>query len=318
MFARKLISSLISSKCSSSSIQSIRLLSEKTSPDAKRLIAVLQLNSGSDREANHRASERLIREAASYGCSMAFLPENFDAMNFTKEDVTASLEPIDGPMINRYRDLARSLNIWLSLGGFHEKPKNNDDGRKLNTHLMINNEGDIVSVYRKIHPFNVDAPGNARVIESAICIAGDELVPPVDTPIGKVGLGICYDIRFAELGIALAKAGADVLTYPSAYSLINGSAIWEPVLRCRALENQCFVVGACQTGYHNSKRTSWGHSMVVDPRGSIIAQVGEDVGLAVAVIDPAVQAQARILLPNLNDRRPDVYGEVITPKLKQN
>ncbi|XP_025017821.1 deaminated glutathione amidase isoform X2 [Tetranychus urticae] len=318
MFARKLISSLISSKCSSSSIQSIRLLSEKTSPDAKRLIAVLQLNSGSDREANHRASERLIREAASYGCSMAFLPENFDAMNFTKEDVTASLEPIDGPMINRYRDLARSLNIWLSLGGFHEKPKNNDDGRKYNTHLMINNEGDIVSVYRKIHPFDVDAPGDARVIESNICIAADELVPPVETPIGKVGLGICYDIRFAEFGIALAKAGADVLTYPSEYSVSNGGALWEPLVRARAIENQCFVIGACLTEWKDAKKASWGRSMVADPRGCIIAQVGEDVGLAVAVIDPEVQRQARILLPNVNDRRPDIYGEIITAKAKQN
>ncbi|XP_015782741.1 deaminated glutathione amidase [Tetranychus urticae] len=320
MLTRKLIFSLISSNFhsfeASSSIQPIRLLSrmaENAHLKGRKLIAVCQLNCKANKEENYNVSEKLIQEASSNGCSMAFLPECFDMINETRKDTLAKLEPLDGPLITKYRDLAKSCNIWLSLGGLHEKREHNEDGKASNAHIVINSSGEIVSVYRKTHLFNLDIPGVVHLVESEFSVAGDKIVPPVQTPVGKLGLGICYDVRFPELAISLAKAGADILSYPSSFTVPTGSAHWETLLRCRAIENQCYVVAAAQTGFHNSKRSSWGHSMVVDPWGSIIAQVGEEVGLAIAIIDPELQRKVRAKLPVWTDRRSDLYGEVITP-----
>ena len=179
-----------------------------------------------------------------------------------------------------------------------------------NTHLIIDDKGEIVSKYEKLHLFNLDIPGT-RLMESEFSEAGRNLVAPVKTPIGRIGQGICYDIRFPELAISLAKAGADILTYPSSFTVPTGLAHWETLLRCRAIENQCYVVAAGQVGIHNPKRSSFGHSMVIDPWGAIIAQCGDGEGLAVALINDEFQAKARSRLPIWTDRRSELYGDIV-------
>lgn len=179
-------------------------------------VAVMQLNCKSNKDSNFAIASDLISKAASIGCKMAFLPECFDMIGESRTQTLENLEPIDGPLIQKYKQLAVDKNIWLSLGGLHEKVDNLEKAK--NAHIIINSNGEIVSVYRKIHLFNLDIPGVVRLVESEFSVAGTELIPPVDTVAGKVGLGICYDVRFAEQAIALAKAGADILTYPSAFT----------------------------------------------------------------------------------------------------
>ena len=180
-----------------------------------------------------------------------------------------------------------------------------------NTHLVISDKGEIVSVYRKIHLFNLEIPGVVRLLESEFSIAGNRIISPVSTPIGKVGLSICYDLRFPELSISLAKSGADVLTYPSAFTVPTGLAHWEILLRARAIENQCYVIAAAQVGVHNEKRSSYGHAMIIDPWGAVIAQCGDGVGLAVALISQNFLKTARSKLPIWNDRKSELYGEIL-------
>lgn len=185
------------------------------------------------------------------------------------------------------------------------------NGKSCISHIIINDNGDIVSVYRKAHLFNLDIPGVVRLVESEFSNPGDRVNVPVETPVGKVGQAICYDLRFPEFAISMAKAGADILTYPSSFTVPTGADHWEVLLRARAIENQCYVVSAAQTGVHNAKRSSWGHAMVIDPWGAVIAQCSDGVGLALAIIDPEHHKKARSRLPVWTDRRPDLYGEVL-------
>lgn len=179
-------------------------------------VAVMQLNCKSNKDDNFKIASDLISKAASIGCRMAFLPECFDMVCESRSQTLANLEPIDGPLIQRYRNLAVEKKIWLSLGGFHEKVP--DIEKAKNAHIIINDSGDIVAVYHKIHLFNLDIPGVVRLVESEFSVAGNKLIAPVESPVGKIGLGICYDVRFAEQAISLAKSGADILTYPSAFT----------------------------------------------------------------------------------------------------
>ncbi|XP_054160837.1 deaminated glutathione amidase-like isoform X2 [Oppia nitens] len=277
----------------------------------KSLIAVCQLTSTDDKEKNFNVAENLIRSAAGIGCQMVFLPECFDMICETREKTMANTEPIDGPIVSRYRQLAKEVNVWLSLGGLHEKKTHNDDGKAFNAHIVVDNNGSVVSVYRKVHLFNLEIPGVIRLVESEFSTAGDKVVSPVQTPIGRVGLGICYDIRFAEFAISLAKSGADILTYPSSFTIPTGSAHWEVMLRTRAIETQCYVVAAAQTGPHNKKRSSYGHAMIIDPWGAIIGQCNDGIGYAVAQIDLNFLKDVRQKLPVWSDRKPHLYGNII-------
>ena len=179
-----------------------------------------------------------------------------------------------------------------------------------NTHLVISSSGDIVATYNKTHLFDVNIPGAVSLCESAYVRPGTSLEAPVSTPLGSLGLGVCYDLRFAEQSQALAAAGAQILTFPSAFTVNTGMAHWEPLLRARAIETQCYVVAAAQTGRHNDKRSSYGHSMIVDPWGVVTAQCGEGVGVATANIDLSYLARVRSNMPVQAHRRPDLYGRV--------
>ncbi|XP_073762549.1 deaminated glutathione amidase isoform X3 [Danio rerio] len=191
--------------------------------------AVCQMTASPDKEANFRTCTRLVEQAKVGGASMVFLPEGFDYIGSSREETLQLSESLDGETISRYTHLARKLDVWLSLGGFHEQGHDwKTDRRIYNSHIIINGQGEIVSVYRKTHLFDVELSSKGVSLkESAFTIPGPRLVPPVQTPIGKVGLGVCYDLRFPELSAALQRHGAEILTYPSAFTVATGTAHWE-------------------------------------------------------------------------------------------
>lgn len=174
-------------------------------------IAVVQLTSKQNKDDNFKIAQSLVEGASRDGAKMAFLPECFDMVCPSKQITLDNGEPIDGPIVQRYQALARENSIWLSLGGLHEKDTRSEDKRLFNAHLIVNDRGEIVSVYRKVHLFNLDIPGT-RLVESEFSQPGNAIIKPVETPAGRVGQGICYDLRFAEMAISLAKGGADILT----------------------------------------------------------------------------------------------------------
>lgn len=189
----------------------IRFLCTKMNENEKIKIAVVQLNSKQDKNNNYQIAQDLIKAASNDGARMAFLPECFDMICPSKKLTMENGESLDGPTLTKYKDLAKNLKIWLSLGGFHENSSQNTDKRVFNAHVIINDEGNIISVYRKVHLFNLDIPGT-RLVESEFSQPGTFVMKPPVTPCGKVGMGICYDVRFPEFAISLAKAGADILT----------------------------------------------------------------------------------------------------------
>ncbi|XP_062367316.1 deaminated glutathione amidase isoform X4 [Cinclus cinclus] len=218
-------------------------------------------------------------------------------------------EPLHGDIVGRYRQLARECDVWLSLGGFHERGQDWDStGRIYNCHLLLDNSGALVAVYRKLHLFDAALPGAPALCESSFTNPGQELLPPIPTPVGKLGLAVCYDLRFPELAQALRGAGAQILTFPSAFTVPTGAAHWEVLLRARAIECQCYVVAAAQTGRHNAGRASFGHSLVADPWGTVVAQCQEGPGLCLAQLDLAYLEQVRRELPVHGHRRGDIYG----------
>jgi predicted amidohydrolase len=186
------------------------------------------------------------------------------------------------------------------LGGFWER---GDDPKKVrNACVHLRADGEIAAVYRKIHLFDVDLPDGTRLMESETVEPGDTPVV-TDAPFGRLGLSVCYDLRFPELYRALVDDGAIALTVPAAFTLTTGKDHWHVLLRARAIESQCYVLAAAQTGHHYGRRRSYGHALICDPWGTVLAECGEGEGVAVAKIDPEVVARVRRGLPSLAHRR---------------
>lgn len=236
---------------------------------------------------------------------MVFFPECFDFIGRSKEEQIALSMTDDCEYINRFRELAKKHDVWLSLGGLHHK---DSTGMPWNTHLVIDSNGETKARYHKLHLFDLEIPGKVRLMESEFSKAGVQMVPPVATPIGHLGLSICYDLRFPELSLWNRKKGATVLSFPSAFTLNTGLAHWETLLRARAIETQCYVVAAAQTGKHNEKRISYGHSMVVDPWGAVVAQCSERVDMCFAEVDLSYVDELRQMQPVMAHRRNDLYS----------
>ncbi|GIY27431.1 nitrilase and fragile histidine triad fusion protein NitFhit [Caerostris extrusa] len=281
-------------------------------------VAVCQLNCTADRKKNFETCKELINKAAAHHAKMVFLPECFDHVGESRAQSFELAESLDGHLICEYKKLAADHSLWLSLGGYHEKDLSKDQSRVYNAHIIINPSGEIVSVYRKVHLFDIDIPGSVRLKESDFTIPGTKLCPPVETSVGKIGLGICYDLRFPEFALALTKAGAEILTYPSAFTQTTGMAHWESLLRSRAIESQCYVIAAAQTGRHNAKRVSYGHAMVVDPWGCVVACSSEGVGIIFADINLESIKKIRSEMPIWEHRRSELYGSVMPPENDQN
>ncbi|XP_034532089.1 deaminated glutathione amidase [Notolabrus celidotus] len=281
-------------------------LQNRMSTRPRPVAAVCQVTATPDKQANFSACKQLVEEAKAQGASMVFLPEGFDYIGSSREETLSLSESLTGDTISQYTQLAKKLEVWLSLGGFHERGHDWESDRRIyNSHIIINDKGDIASVYRKSHLFDVELPEKGVSLkESAFTIPGPALVPPIQTPIGKVGLGICYDLRFPELSLALQRTGAEILTYPSAFTVATGIAHWEVLLRARAIETQCFVLAAAQVGPHHEKRSSYGHALAVDPWGEVVGDCGgEKPGLVLVEVDLEKVNSTRRNMPVQQHRR---------------
>jgi len=274
-------------------------VSEGLVPAAPVRLAAVQLCSGADRAANLRAVTDLVREAAACGCEVACLPEMWPFIG-SDADKVAGAEDLNGPSISALRELAVELGLWLFAGSFAEH--SGLPGRVYNSSPVIAPTGEVVAVYRKIHLFDIEMEAGPSFRESATVTPGDELVL-VDCPLGRVGLSVCYDLRFPLLYEGLRAGGAEVLMVPAAFTAHTGAAHWELLLRARAVEQQCWVVAADQGGRHNPKRESYGHSMVVDPWGAVQACLEAVPGLAIATVDPGRTREVRRELPAFEHRR---------------
>jgi predicted amidohydrolase len=269
-------------------------------------LAVTQMTATNDVEKNWQVCRKLVRRAADRGAELVTLPECFAFIGENFDETLAFMRPLDDELIQRYRKLARDTCIWISLGGFQQHAGD----KAANSHIVIDDDGDIRAVYRKIHLFDVDIPGGPKLTESQVTEGGDELVV-VDSPVGKLGLCVCYDLRFAEQYVALRKMGAEVILNPAAFTATTGKAHWEVLLRARAIETQCYVAAAAQWGRHNQKRNSHGEAMIVDPWGSVVGRCGEGTGLSVVELDPEYLRDVRQRMPVMEHRRPRVYGEIV-------
>uniref|UniRef100_A0A915CP40 Nitrilase and fragile histidine triad fusion protein NitFhit n=1 Tax=Ditylenchus dipsaci TaxID=166011 RepID=A0A915CP40_9BILA len=286
-------------------------MSSSTFSTARRnLVAICQLTSQHDLAENLRVCSEMVERAKARDCKMVFFPECFDYIGRDRAETIALAMEEHSDYISKFRELARQNNMWLSLGGFHHK----DTKNKLlpfNTHLIINQDGETSGSYQKLHLFDLDIPGKVRLMESEFSEQGTELKSPVETPVGKVG--ICAVPRAV---IVEQVQGAEILTFPSSFTVNTGLAHWEALLRARAIETQCYVVAAAQTGKHNDKRSSYGHAMAVDPWGAVIAQCSETVDMCFAEINLDYVKQIRTMQPVFGHRRADLYSLIFNEKSK--
>ncbi|XP_015942307.1 deaminated glutathione amidase, chloroplastic/cytosolic [Arachis duranensis] len=277
---------------------------ESTMPSNSVRVAAAQMTSINDLAANFATCSRLVKEAASAGAKLLCFPEAFSYVGAKDGDSVSIAEPLNGPLMIKYCSLARESSIWLSLGGFQEK--GSDDEHLCNTHVVVDDTGEIRSSYRKIHLFDVDVPGGRVYKESRFTEAGKDVVA-VDSPIGRLGLTVCYDLRFPEIYQLLRfQHGAQVLLVPSAFTKVTGEAHWEILLRARAIENQCYVIAAAQAGKHNEKRESYGDTLIIDPWGTVVGRLPDrlSTGIAVADIDLSLVDSVREKMPIAKQRKP--------------
>ena len=268
-------------------------------------VAVIQLSSDADVARNVEVASEFVREAASWGATYVQVPEYFNYLGPARGFSDAS-EPVPGPTTTHFARLAASLGVAVHLGSMLER--SSDAAKPFNTSVVIDEHGDVVATYRKAHLFDVDVPGQITHRESDVIAAGDELVV-VDVAGVCLGLSICFDLRFAELYRGLVLAGADVLAIPAAFNASTGAAHWEVLVRARAIENHAFVLSAAQVGTTSDAIATFGHSMVVDPWGVVVAQSTSDgPEVVLATIDPDDVRRRRSQIDVLALRRGDVYA----------
>ncbi len=268
-------------------------------PPSSYLMGAVQMTSTADRGRNLDTALRLVNEAADLGAKLVALPENFAYMG-PEEGRLATAEPVEGPTLGALRELARRRSIFVVAGSIAEKSPN--PKMTANTSAVIGDDGSILAVYRKIHLFDVNIPDGARYAESEVVIPGDKVVV-APTPLGRIGLTVCYDLRFPELYRKLASLGAEVITIPAAFTLFTGKDHWEVLLRARAIENLAYVVAPAQVGRHSANRQTFGNAMVVDPWGVVLARCPDGEGVCVAKFDRARLEKVRLELPALKHRK---------------
>jgi deaminated glutathione amidase len=283
------------------------------SADAVR-VGLVQMRTGRSVEKNLQDASALVRDAARQGATYIQTPEITTLMEMDRERLFATIRPqAADPSIPRFADLARELGIWLHIGSM---PILLGGGKVANRSLLFSPQGAIAASFDKIHMFDVELPGGESYRESRNYHPGNTGVV-ADLPWGRLGLTVCYDLRFPHLYRALAKAGADVLAIPSAFTRKTGEAHWHVLLRARAIENGCFVLAAAQAGRHESGRETYGHSLIVNPWGEIVAEAGVDPGVIVADIAPGEVVAARQRIPSLQHDRPFQISQVGAEQTKE-
>jgi predicted amidohydrolase len=263
-------------------------------------VALCQTNCGEDVAANERQVFDLLEEAVAAGVDLVALPEVWPCQGSAPQ-VREAAEPMDGPRIARLAQVARSAGVWLHGGSVLEL----DGEHVFNTSVLFDRDGELVAVYRKIHLFDADPPGAVPSRESHLFTAGDQVVT-AETEFGRVGMSICYDVRFPELYRELAVLGCTVLFVPAAFRHETGRDHWDVLLRARAIEDQAFVIAAAQWGTWgppDRERRNHGNSLVADPWGRVLARAPEGVGVTVAELELEEVARVREALPALRHRR---------------
>jgi deaminated glutathione amidase len=265
-------------------------------------IAAVQLNSIDNKKENLTKAIKYIHEAAKNGAELVLLPEY---MNYMGEDHNklSNAETTFGETSSIISKTAKELGIFINLGSILEKTEEN---RAYNTSILFNASGESIATYRKIHLYDAEFEDRFTEKESDIIQPGSEVVT-ADTPFGKIGLTICYDIRFPELYRSLALHGAKIIFVPAAFPLYTGAHHWEILLRARAIENQCYIVAAGQIGTSKPNRTNYGNSMIVDPWGTVIARATEEEGYIISDISMTHLEKIRRNIPCFTHRRPETY-----------
>ncbi|QYJ06119.1 carbon-nitrogen hydrolase family protein [Qipengyuania flava] len=265
-------------------------------------IAVLQMTSGIDPEANASTLVSAVEEAARGGAAMLFTPEMSGLLDRNRTRAAGSIKPeSEAVALAQVRDAAAKAGLWVSLGSLAvETP----EGRWANRAFVIAPDGTIAARYDKIHMFDVDLASGESWRESNAYAAGSQVVTIERTPVGRLGLSVCYDIRFPALFEALGRAGCDCLAIPAAFTVPTGRAHWHVMQRARAIEASAFVVAAAQVGAHEDGRETYGHSLVVDPWGEVVLDMGgADSGLGFCDVDLGRIAEVRAQVPSLANKR---------------
>lgn len=270
----------------------------------KYLIGVVQMDTRENKEENLKAACGFIDEAVMRGAKMVSFPEVFNVIDKGEE---APEEIPGGRTITLMAEKAREHSIWIHCGSIAEV--NPEGDRKYNTTVLLNPKGEMVAKYRKLHTFDITLPDGTKTAESSRIKPGEDMVV-VDTEMGRIGLTICYDIRFPELYRYLALEGAEIIFTPANFATPTGKDHWEPILRTRAVENGCYIVAAAQIGRKRGTFDSFGASLVVDPWGTIITKARETACVTMAEIDLDYLDTIRSRLPMLVNRRGDVYDTI--------
>ena len=265
-------------------------------------VAAVQLNSGNDKDRNLEVAARLVTEAAADGAQLVALPEKWNLLGAASE-LDAGAEGLDGPTLSAVGSWAAELGIGVLAGSIAERRPGAD--RLFNTSCLIDPAGELMATYSKLHMFDVDV-GGVSYRESEREQPGDEVVL-ADVGGVELGLSVCYDLRFPELYRILAVRGARLLAVPSAFTTPTGRDHWQVLLRARAIENQAFVLAPNQSGKAPPHYDSYGHSAIVDPWGTVLAEAADGEGFVAADLDLERQAEIRSSLPSLANRRPDAY-----------
>ncbi|HVY58262.1 MAG TPA: carbon-nitrogen hydrolase family protein [Xanthobacteraceae bacterium] len=274
-------------------------------------VGLLQMRSGRTPSANMDAAAKLVSEAKAAGADYILTPEMTNVVEMNREGLFAVLsEEENDKSLAAFRELARKHHVWLHVGSLALRVSHD---KAANRSFLIDPAGDVVTRYDKIHMFDVDLANGESYRESRSYRAG-EFAVTADLPWGRLGFAICYDLRFPALFRALAEAGCSFISLPSAFTRQTGEAHWHVLIRARAIENGCFVVAAAQGGKHEDGRETYGHSLVVDPWGRVLAEGGTEPGVVIAEVDPAQVAVARGRIPSLqHGRRFELMEPVAEP-----
>ncbi|WP_303225230.1 carbon-nitrogen hydrolase family protein [uncultured Acidaminococcus sp.] len=268
----------------------------------KFIAAAVQMDSQDDKNANLAAAEGYIREAAARGASLVVLPES---MNYIGRDMAGEAETIPGgPTFRKMADLARELGIWVEAGSIYESNPE-DPARPFNTTFLVRPDGTLAAKYAKLHPFDVVLPNGVTSRESDRVCPG-KAIETAETELGKLGMAICYDVRFGEMFRIMALEGAKIFAVPANFTVNTGKDHWEVLVRARAIENECYVIAPNQMG-KKPRFTAYGNSLIVDPWGTVIARASDKPGVITTEIDLDYVTKVRQSTFTLDNRRPDVY-----------